>query len=118
MKNGKQSAKQLDRERLNAEKAQKSKKSKSNNKSDVKKVKKKSGLLKKDVHMTMPYKKVLANNIWLIADKTYSKAYSFQDINYNLGDENQQVDILQNYSNYLSTLDDTVDCQVCIWNSL
>lgn len=109
------SAKQLDKERLNAEKLQK-KKNKSN-KSDMKKVKKKSGLFNKDVHMTMPYKKVLADNIWLIADKTYSKAYSFQDINYNLGDENQQVDILENYGNFLSTLDDTIDCQICIWNS-
>lgn len=69
------------------------------------------------VAQTMPYKKVLHDNIWLIEDNTYSKAYSFQDINYNLGDVDQQFENLQNYSNFLSTLDDTLDCQICMCNS-
>lgn len=70
----------------------------------------------KSVLETLPYIKVMPNDIWLIANNTYSKAYCFSDINYNIGDIPQQLDILQNYSAYLNTLDDTVDCQVCCWN--
>ena len=65
---------------------------------------------------TLPYIKVMNNDIWLIAQNTYSKAYKFADINYNIGDVPQQLEILQNYSAYLNTLDDTIDCQICCWN--
>ena len=106
----KMSAKDIDAERINnSKKAENEKKSKK--KTKVKK------MLPKNVVDTMPYKKVLKDNIWLIDDKTYSKAYVFQDINYNLGDAEQQSAFLQNYCNFLNTLDDTVDCQIVMLNS-
>lgn len=106
----KKSAKDIDAERIsNTKKAENEKNSKK--KTKVKKV------LPKNVVDTMPYKKVLKDNIWLIDDKTYSKAYVFQDINYNLGDAEQQSAFLQNYCNFLNTLDDTVDCQITMLNS-
>lgn len=71
---------------------------------------------KQSVLNTMPYIKVLGDDIWLISENTYSKAYRFADINYNIGDVPQQLEILQNYSAYLNTLDDTIDCQICCWN--
>ena len=58
----------------------------------------------------------MSDDIWMIAENTYSKAYRFADINYNIGDVNQKLEILQNYSSYLNTLDDTIDCQICAWN--
>lgn len=67
---------------------------------------------------TIPYKKILDNDIWLLADHTYSKVYAIDDINYNMGDDVQQNDILENYCTFLNTLDDTVDCQISVWNSM
>ncbi|MGN1399211.1 MAG: VirB4-like conjugal transfer ATPase, CD1110 family, partial [Erysipelotrichaceae bacterium] len=106
----KKSAKDIDAERIsNTKKVE-------NEKNNKKKTKVKK-ILPKNVVNTMPYKKVLKDNIWLIDDKTYSKAYVFQDINYNLGDAEQQSAFLQNYCNFLNTLDDTVDCQITMLNS-
>ncbi len=92
------------------------------NKSKAKKEKqlaggKKKVKISKSVADTLPYKKILDKDIWLIADRTYSKVYFVEDINYNLGDEIQQNDMLENYCTFLNTLDDTIDCQISVWNS-
>lgn len=47
----------------------------------------------------------------------YSKAYTFDDINFNLADEEQQYMYLERYIEFLGILDDSVDCQICCWNS-
>ena len=66
---------------------------------------------------TIPYKKILSDDIFFLGKKMYSKAYTFDDINFNLSDEEQQYMYLERYIEFLSILDDTVDCQICCWNS-
>lgn len=107
-------AKERDKARLNEQAAIK--------KAKAKKEKEQSGGKKKlkisrTVADTIPYKKILDNDIWLLADHTYSKVYAIDDINYNMGDEVQQNDMLDNYCTFLNTLDDTIDCQISVWNS-
>ncbi len=86
------------------------------NKKDGKEKKEKTNLSKK-VLDTIPYKKILADNIWFLGRKMYSKAYTFDDINFNLADEEQQYIYLERYIEFMNVLDDTVDCQICLWNS-
>lgn len=62
---------------------------------------------------TIPYKKILSDDIFFLGKKMYSKAYTFDDINFNLSDDMY----LERYIEFLSILDDTVDCQICCWNS-
>lgn len=71
----------------------------------------------KKVLNTLPYKKILPDDIFFLGRKMYSKAYTFDDINFNLSDEEQQYMYLERYIEFLSILDDTVDCQICCWNS-
>lgn len=73
--------------------------------------------ISKTVADTLPYNKILDKDIWLIGNQTYSKVYIIDDINYNLGDDVQQNEMLENYCTFLNTLDDTVDCQICVRNS-
>lgn len=73
--------------------------------------------ISKTVADTLPYKKILDKDIWLIGNQTYSKVYIVDDINYNLGDDVQQNEMLENYCTFLNTLDDTTDCQICVRNS-
>lgn len=106
------SAKARDAARLEAAKSSKSKKK---GKSD--KLEKEKKNLSKRVLETIPYKKILADNIWFLGKKMYSKAYTFDDINFNLADEEQQYMYLERYIEFMNVLDDTVDCQICLWNS-
>lgn len=108
----KKSAKDRDAARLDAAKSGKSKKKGKS----VKAEKEKKNLSKK-VLDTIPYKKILADNIWYLGRKMYSKAYTFDDINFNLADEEQQYMYLERYIEFMNVLDDTVDCQICLWNS-
>ena len=78
---------------------------------------KKKVKISRTVADTLPYKKILDKDIWLIGNQTYSKVYIVDDINYNLGDDVQQNEMLENYCTFLNTLDDTVDCQICVRNS-
>ncbi len=71
----------------------------------------------KKVLNTLPYKKILQDDIFFLGRKMYSKAYTFDDINFNLSDEEQQYMYLERYIEFQSILDDTVDCQICCWNS-
>ena len=96
--------------RAEQKKIENSKKAKNN----IKKTKKKA--ISKTVKDTLPYKKCLEDDIWLIADKTYSKAYVVNDINYSLGDYNGQEAIVNAYCKFLNTLDETVVCQVSVAN--
>ena len=106
------SAKARDAARLEAAKSSKSKK-----KSKSDKLEKEKKNLSKRVLDTIPYKKILADNIWFLGKKMYSKAYTFDDINFNLADEEQQYMYLERYIEFMNVLDDTVDCQICLWNS-
>lgn len=103
------SAKDKDAARLEAVRSSRSKK-----KGKSEKEKKN---LSKRVLDTIPYKKILADNIWFLGKKMYSKAYTFDDINFNLADEEQQYMYLERYIEFMNVLDDTVDCQICLWNS-
>ena len=71
----------------------------------------------KKVLNTISYKKILSDDIFFLGKKMYYKAYTFDDINFNLSDEEQQYMYLERYIEFLSILDDTVDCQICCWNS-
>ena len=82
----------------------------------VAKEKEKKDFVKKVLN-TIPYKKILSDDIFFLGKKMYSKAYTFDDINFNLSDEEQQYMYLERYIEFLSILDDTVDCQICCWNS-
>lgn len=82
----------------------------------VEKEKEKKDFAKKVLN-TIPYKKILFDDIFFLGKKMYSKAYTFDDINFNLSDEEQQYMYLERYIEFLSILDDTVDCQICCWNS-
>ena len=73
--------------------------------------------LSKKVLSTLPYRKVLSDDIFFLGKKMYSKAYTFDDINFNLADEEQQYMYLERYIEFLGILDDSVDCQICCWNS-
>ena len=107
------SARDRDAVRLAADKPdkKKGKKSKKNKSGKEKKN------LSKKVISTIPYQKVLSDDIFFLGKKMYSKAYTFDDINFNLADEEQQYMYLERYIEFLGILDDTVDCQICCWNS-
>ena len=113
--NGKKTAKEIDAERLEKEKSGKSKKS-SKKGSSKKEANEKTNLRKK-VFATIPYEKIFSNNVFYLGKKMYSKAYTFDDINFNLSDEEQQYMYLERYIEFMGVLDDTVDCQICLWNS-
>ncbi len=106
-------AKDRDAERLESNRAGRSKK----RDKKVKSEKEKRNLSKK-VLDTIPYKQILSDNIWYLGRKMYSKAYTFDDINFNLADEEQQYSYLERYIEFMNILDDTVDCQICLWNSM
>lgn len=102
-------AKELDLERLAGEKK------KSEAPKSPKKVKSKIDI-SKDVLGSLPYKQVLDDNLWYLGNKLYSKAYTFDDINFNLADEDEQYAYLERYIDFLNTLDNTIDAQICCWN--
>ena len=106
------SAKDKDAERIEASRTKRSKKKDKSDKTAVEK-----NNLSKKVLDTIPYRKILADNIWFLGKKMYSKAYTFDDINFNLADEEQQYMHLERYIEFMNVLDDTVDCQICLWNS-
>jgi nicotinic acid mononucleotide adenylyltransferase len=64
----------------------------------------------------LPYKKILEDNIWLIGEDTYSRAYTFEDINFNMYDGNQKNATIIAYCSFLNSLDDTIDCQISLFN--
>ncbi|WP_440300714.1 VirB4-like conjugal transfer ATPase, CD1110 family [Huintestinicola butyrica] len=105
-------ARERDAARLEANKPKK----KDKRSQKVAKEKEKKDFAKKVLN-TLPYKKILSDDIFFLGKKMYSKAYTFDDINFNLSDEEQQYMYLERYIEFLSILDDTVDCQICCWNS-
>lgn len=105
-------ARERDAARLEANKPKKNDK----RSQKVAKEKEKKDFAKKVLN-TIPYKKILSNDIFFLGKKMYSKAYTFDDINFNLSDDEQQYMYLERYIEFLSILDDTVDCQICCWNS-
>ena len=105
-------ARERDAARLEANKPKK----KAKRSQKVAKEKEKKDFAKKVLN-TIPYKKILDDDIFSLGKKMYSKAYTFDDINFNLSDEEQQYMYLERYIEFMSILDDTVDCQICCWNS-
>ena len=105
-------ARERDAARLEANKPKK----KDKRSQKIAKEKEKKDFAKKVLN-TIPYKKILGDDIFFLGKKMYSKAYTFDDINFNLSDEEQQYMYLERYIEFLSILDDTVDCQICCWNS-
>lgn len=105
----KRSAKERDAERIAGKK--KKSEGKKNVKKSIQKVE-----VSKDVLGTLPYKKVLNDNLWYLGNRLYSKAYTFDDINFNLADEDEQYAYLERYIDFLNTLDNTIDAQICCWN--
>lgn len=110
--NAPMSAREKDAARLAANKPDK-KKSRKSKKGRGEKERKN---LSKKVLSTLPYRKVLSDDIFFLGKKMYSKAYTFDDINFNLADEEQQYMYLERYIEFLGILDDSVDCQICCWN--
>ena len=111
--NAPMSAREKDAVRLAANKPDK-KKSRKSKKGRGEKERKN---LSKKALSTLPYRKVLSDDIFFLGKKMYSKAYTFDDINFNLADEEQQYMYLERYIEFLGILDDSVDCQICCWNS-
>ncbi len=109
LSNGNKSAKERDIERLAGDKK------KGNDPKPKKKAKSKIDI-SKDVLGSLPYKQVLDDNLWYLGNKLYSKAYTFDDINFNLADEDEQYAYLERYIDFLNTLDNTIDAQICCWN--
>lgn len=107
--NGRKSAKDRDVERLVGKK--KKSEGKKTGKKPLAKIE-----VSKDVLGSLPYKKVLDDNLWYLGNKLYSKAYTFDDINFNLADEDEQYAYLERYIDFLNTLDNTIDAQICCWN--
>lgn len=107
-------AKERDKARLDEQRAIKKAKEK---REKIQSGEKKKIKVSRTVADTLPYKKILDKDIWLIGNQTYSKVYIVDDINYNLGDDVQQNEMLENYCTFLNTLDDTVDCQISVRNS-
>lgn len=107
--NAPMSAREKDAVRLAANKPDKKK----SRKSKKDKGEKERKNLSKKVLSTLPYRKVLSDDIFFLGKKMYSKAYTFDDINFNLADEEQQYMYLERYIEFLGILDDSVDCQIC-----
>lgn len=107
-------AKERDKARLDEQRAIKKAKEK---REKIQSGEKKKIKVSRTVADTLPYKKILDKDIWLIGNQTYSKVYIVDDINYNLGDDVQQNEMLENYCTFLNTLDDTEDCQISVRNS-
>ena len=105
-------ARERDAERLQEQNAGRQKKKHRSEKPE----KEKKNLSKK-VMNTMPYRKILSDDIWYLGSRLYSKVYTFDDINFNLADEEQQYMYLERYIEFTNILDDTVDCQISLWNS-
>nr|MCR5166489.1 hypothetical protein [Oscillospiraceae bacterium] len=105
-------ARERDAERLQAQNAGKQKK-----KRRAERPKKERKNLSKKVLDTMPYRKILSDDIWYLGNRLYSKVYTFDDINFNLADEEQQYMYLERYIEFTNILDDSVDCQISLWNS-
>ena len=108
------SAREKDKERLSEIKLNKAKK---DNKGKKPKKAKSTMSFRRTVADTLPWQKILDHDIWQLAPDTYSKTYAIDDINYNLSDDIQQEELLSNYSKFLNTLDETVDCQISCYNS-
>ncbi len=107
----KKNAKQREAERLAEIRKEENQK-----KQEKKAQKNKASVTKKTVAQTIPYKRCLPGNIWQLTDDRYSKVYIIDDINYNLGDEEQQDGILYNYRTFLNSLDDTEEVQITVEN--
>lgn len=108
MSNNKKSARDKDTERIAGKKKSDNKKSRKKSKAKIE--------VSKDVLGSIPYKKVLPDNLWYLGNRLYSKAYTFDDINFNLADEDEQYAYLERYIDFLNTLDNTIDAQICCWN--
>ena len=91
--NAPMSAREKDAVRLAANKPDKKK----SRKSKKDKGEKERKNLSKKVLSTLPYRKVLSDDIFFLGKKMYSKAYTFDDINFNLEDEEQQYMYLEIY---------------------
>lgn len=107
---GKKNAKQRDAERVAQLHKEENEKKKKTSK------RKSANGVKRTVAATLPYRRCLPNDIWQLDDNRYSKVYRIDDINYNLGDENQQENILYSYRMFLNSLDDTEECQISVMN--
>lgn len=98
-------AREKDRERLSKEKRTREKKSKIKDKEA------------KTAQQTLPYKRMLGNNLVEVRTGVYSKTYQFSDINYQISNEEDQTDIFLRYGDILNCLDTAVEMQVCIINT-
>lgn len=98
-------AREKDRERLSKERKTKEKKSKIKDKEA------------RTSQQTLPYKRMLGNNLVEVRTGIYSKTYQFSDINYQISNEEDQTDIFLRYGDILNCLDTAVEMQVSIINT-
>ena len=84
-----------------------------------KKVKKNGSIIpkiKRNTIQTIPYKKMLPNNILLLEKNLYSKTWEWEDINYSLMREEEQTNLFIQYGKMLNYYNDTVHLQMSIVN--
>lgn len=70
----------------------------------------------KSVQSFIPIKRIYEDGIFLLDNNTYSRTYSFSDINYQVASEDEQKGMFIDYSKIINALDDSVYSKITINN--
>lgn len=70
----------------------------------------------KSVQEVIPIRKVFDDGIFLVGKNKYSRTIRFTDINYAVADDEDKLDVLQEYADFLSTLDAGMTTKITVNN--
>ena len=70
----------------------------------------------KSMQEIIPVKQVFEDGIFLLEDDYYSKTWQFEDINYQIASEDEQLETLSNYIKFINSLDNGVESKLTINN--
>lgn len=65
---------------------------------------------------TIPFQKMYQNGICQVTPTYYTKMVEFFDVNYELLDEEEQMELLQTYSEFINFFESGVKCQLFLFN--
>ena len=65
---------------------------------------------------TIPFQKMYQNGICQVTPTYYTKMVEFFDVNYELLDEEEQLELLQTYSEFINFFESGVKCQLFLFN--
>ena len=64
---------------------------------------------------TIPFQKMYQNGICQVTSTYYTKMVEFFDVNYELLDEEEQLELLQTYSEFINFFEPGVKCQLFLF---